>query len=121
MKQVTIRHFQRYFCKLKGEKCQVLDGDGVIIGTYEPNNGLPMPVRHGLEAVTGKGMVNVPLWASAIPSDGHGVQESKEETSPCVFCKRPSNGQYTFWEDGEEQVASLCYPCARKKGVKLTG
>lgn len=134
IKQITIREFQRHFCKVKFEDCEVLDGNGVLIGTWKPvNNGLRNTVRQDLKKCptatanrledsdkmakfkalqsqidvrhAPKVSDNVEKMASAIPSDSI----SEAEFFKCELCKREKAEVYEIWEEGEGR--KTCRDC----------
>lgn len=134
IKQIKIREFQRHFCKVKFEDCEVLDSSGVLIGTWKPaNNGLQNTVRQDFEkcptttanrleqsdkmaklkALQGRFDVrhtpkvsdNIEKMASAIPSDSF----SETEFIRCELCKKEKAEVYEIWEEGEER--KTCRDC----------
>ena len=109
MKQLPLREFQRHFNRYKQIDCQVLDGQGLVVGTYKPNNGLSN--SDCLDSQQGN-TKNIVQYTNN--------NEEVEKIEPCYYCKRPSQGIHTEQgDDGEDHDYHLCKVCAKRRGIKV--
>ena len=112
MKRLQIRDFQRNFCKIKGEILEVLNGEGIKVGTWMPGNGLDDIVGQALVEPSdnlGKGEL---LCGNEGLVDIVGHDDEEAEISTCDKCGKGSAEAYNHWEDGEDFI--ICIDCIKK-------